>query len=321
MHLRMNAGLRSGDKVLETKNLTVGYPDGEPLFTAPDMVLRRGEIAALIGPNGAGKTTFVKTVIGQLAPLSGEVKLGAAVKLGYFAQAHELLNEDNSILDEILSVKEMGLGQTRNYLGQFLFQGDDVFRPIRTLSGGERGRVALAKLALAGANFLLLDEPTNHLDIDSQEILQTVLAGFGGTILLVSHDRYLISALATQIWTVSPGKLDVFNGTYSEYVAARQKAAASAADEGSRTKTGGDPPNVAEKKQGLNPHQVQKRVAELEARIPQLETQLEEISDAIGVASARADTERVRSLGEDYTRTEAELHATMQEWERLLDEI
>ncbi|MFN8450642.1 MAG: ABC-F family ATP-binding cassette domain-containing protein [Anaerolineae bacterium] len=318
MNLRMNASFRSGDKVLETKNLAVGYPDDhEPLFRAPNIVLRRGEIAALIGPNGAGKSTFVKTIIGQLAPLSGEIKLGASVQIGYFAQAHELLNEDNSILDEILSVKEMGLTETRSYLGQFLFQGDDVFRSVRTLSGGERGRVALAKLALAGANFLLLDEPTNHLDIDSQEILQNVLNDFGGTILLVSHDRYLINALATQIWAVSPGRLDVFNGTYSEYVAARQRAVD--AIDANRPKNNVSAPKAAEKKHGLNPRQLEQRVAELEALIPQLEAQIEDISAEISAASANADTKRVRALGEAYTRAEAELRSTMEEWERLVD--
>ncbi|HVU14507.1 MAG TPA: ABC-F family ATP-binding cassette domain-containing protein [Phototrophicaceae bacterium] len=319
MNLRINTTGRSGDKVLETKKLTVGYP-GSPLFSPPDLVLMRTEVAALIGPNGAGKSTFVKTIIGDLAPVAGEVKIGAAVKIGYFAQAHELLNEKNSILDEIQTVKAMGLTEARSYLGQFLFQGDDVFRPIYTLSGGERGRVALAKLALAGANFLLLDEPTNHLDIDSQEILQNVLADFNGTILLVSHDRYLIDALATQIWSVSPGRMDVFKGTYREFVDARRNGVETNA---SGTKSAAPPTNgqakAAEKKHGLNPYQLQKRIAELEALIPQLEQRLAEIIAEMGTASASADGKRVRSLGEAYTQTEAELHATMTEWERLIE--
>src|SRR6185369_14380039 len=168
-----------------------------------------------------GKSTFLKTMIGQLPPLKGEARLGVSVEIGYFAQAHELLNPKNSIIDEIMNTKPMTPAQARNYLGPFLFQGDDVFRPIETLSGGERGRVALAKLALSGANLLLLDEPTNHLDIPSQEILQQVLADFPGTILLVSHDRYLIDGLATQIWSVEDRALTVFKGSWTEYVAAR----------------------------------------------------------------------------------------------------
>ncbi|MBE2269278.1 MAG: ABC-F family ATP-binding cassette domain-containing protein, partial [Anaerolinea sp.] len=167
MHLRLGAVMRSGDRVLATKNVAVGYPE-RTLFQSPDIFLRRGEVAALIGANGVGKSTFVKTIIGDLQPRAGELRLGTGVKIGYFAQAHELLNEQNSILDEIQTVKPMPISEARNLLAQFLFQGDDVFRPISTLSGGERGRVALAKLALAGANFLLLDEPTNHLDIASQ---------------------------------------------------------------------------------------------------------------------------------------------------------
>jgi ATP-binding cassette subfamily F protein 3 len=330
LHLRMGDTVRSGDKVLMTRDLDVGYPDAPaPLFRAPDITLRRGEVAALIGPNGAGKTTFIKTIIEQIPPLAGEVKLGASVQIGYFAQAHELLDERSSILDEIQSVKPMPLSAARDYLAQFLFQGDDVFRPISTLSGGERGRVALAKLALSGANCLLLDEPTNHLDIASQEILQNVLADFPGTILLVSHDRYLIDALATQIWAVRPGDLEVFEGPYREYLAARDRAKqeavaqAEAAKQAARSAGAGNK-GQAElasdgRKGGLNPYQRQKRLAELELHIPELEAQLEQLTSAIGEASAQGDAERVRALGEAYTRAEAELHATMADWERLVD--
>ena len=165
------AAYRSGEIILRTADLQIGYP-GNRLFVAEDMELRRRECAALIGPNGTGKTTFLRTILEKLSPLAGEIHLGASLKIGYFAQAHEELNPNNSILDEVSLVRQMPLSQARNYLATYLFQGDDVFRPISTLSGGERGRVALAKLALSGANFLLLDEPTNHLDITSQEILE-----------------------------------------------------------------------------------------------------------------------------------------------------
>jgi ATP-binding cassette subfamily F protein 3 len=320
MHLRMSATVRSGDLVLRTRDLTVGYE--APLFTAPDITLRRGEVAALIGPNGAGKSTFVKTIIEHLPPLEGEVKIGAEVKIGYFAQAHELLNPKNSILDEVLSVKEMGLGQARDYLGQFLFSGDDVFRPVETLSGGERGRVALAKLALAGANFLLLDEPTNHLDIASQEILQNVLADFEGTILIVSHDRYLIDALATQIWALSPGKLDVFEGSYKEYLAAREterqreiEATLKAAQKSGVN--GGS--QSAEKKHGLTPRQLQQRIEETEASIHSLEEQLKALTSEIEAASARGDAASVRELGETYTQAETDMQFALEEWERLVE--
>ncbi len=320
-HLNIASTGRSGDRVLATKNLLVGYADAPaPLFAAPDILLMRGEVAALIGPNGAGKSTFLKTILGQLPPLAGEAKLGASVEVGYFAQAHELLDPKRSILDEVMSVREsMTPAQARTYLGSFLFSGDDVFRPIGTLSGGERGRVALAKLALAGANFLMLDEPTNHLDIASQEILQTVLAGFGGTILLVSHDRYLVDALATQIWAVSPGQLTVFKGTYREYAAARdaQPAAPDKASANGGSSRGAAQP--APKKHGLNPFQLQKKVAELEAAIETLEGQIEALNSAIASASSQGDAGKVAELGAAYTRAEADLHAAMEEWAALAD--
>ncbi len=321
MSLRLGGVARSGDRVLASKNLAVGYPD-RTLFQSPDIFLRRGEVAALIGANGVGKSTFVKTVIGDLQPQHGAVIVGANVKIGYFAQAHELLNENNSILDEIQTVKAMPISEARNYLGQFSFRGDDVFRPINTLSGGERGRVALAKLALAGANFLLLDEPTNHLDIASQEILQNVLADFPGTILLVSHDRYLIDALATQIWTITPGQLDVFEGTYAEYLAAREKARLAAAAQAEAARAAAKPVvngiKAGEKKFGLNPYQLQKRIEEVEAQILELEAKVEEIGTAIADASAGGDAGRVSKLGAEYTRAEADLQAAMEEWERLV---
>jgi ATP-binding cassette subfamily F protein 3 len=323
MSLRLGAIQRSGDKVLSTRDLAVGYPDSQtPLFQVPDMVLRRGDVAALIGPNGVGKTTFIKTVVGQIQPLAGEAKIGASVTIGYFAQAQEALNEDRSILDEILTAKPMLVAEARTYLGRFLFHGDDVFRTISSLSGGERGRVALAKLALTGANFLLLDEPTNHLDIESQEVLQTILADFAGTILLVSHDRYLIDALATQIWVLTPGVMQVFEGTYRQYQEARARTlAAERAAAAPRTGAGGTSGSMtgSGKKHGLNAYQLQKRMLELEDEIEMMEAQLVELAAAIEQASSLGKAEQVRSLGEIYVRTEAERDAAMTLWGELVD--
>jgi len=153
IHLDLKADLRSGDKVLMTYDLVVGYERDKPLACVPDITLYRGEIAAMIGPNGAGKTTLLKTVLREIPPLGGSSRLGAAVQVGYFAQAHEKLNPDNSVIDELMTVRSLPISEARNYLASFLFTGDDVFRPVSTLSGGERGRLALAKLALDGANF------------------------------------------------------------------------------------------------------------------------------------------------------------------------
>ncbi len=326
LHINLQTNIRSGDKVLMTKDLKVGYhDDGIPLFAVPDLTLYRGEVAAVIGPNGVGKSTFLKTVLDQLPPLSGSTKLGAQVKVGYFAQAHELLNPENSILDELLAVKNMPISQARSYLATFLFTGDDVFRPISTLSGGERGRVALAKLALGGANFLLLDEPTNHLDIPAQEVLQAVLSEFAGTILLVSHDRYLIDALATQIWEIRPGKMTVFNGNYQEYVADRDGVKPkSDGKDGKDTKTSKVPvPSKIDKpaaspRPKLSLREKEKRTAAIEEHIHKLELQLVQLSGDLGAASEAGQVEKVRELGEAYTAAQAELDAKMQEWEELL---
>jgi ATP-binding cassette subfamily F protein 3 len=236
---------RSGELVIRSRELVVGYP-GKALFSAPDLELRRTDCAALIGPNGAGKTSFLKTVLGDLPPLGGEVILGASLHVGYFAQAHEGLDPQHTLVEEIQSAREMPVSEAREYLGKFLFSGDDAFKTVSMLSGGERGRLALAKLALGETNLLLLDEPTNHLDIPSQEILQEVLDRFPGTILLVTHDRYLVDALATQIWeitqTADAANLTVFKGTYSQMkeewarLAGLAAAQETAAEEGPRAK-------------------------------------------------------------------------------------
>ena len=217
LNIRLKPEGQSGRLVLRTKKLTIGFPE-TPLFTTDKLKLERYDCAALIGPNGSGKTTFLRTLLGQTAPLSGKIFLGDNVQVGYFAQAHDQLQLDKRVLDEILAQAELTEEQARSYLAQYLFRGHDVFKLVGDLSGGERGRLAFAILALQGANFLLLDEPTNHLDIPSQETLQEVLELFDGTILLVSHDRYLVSRLATQIWELRGGHLHLFAGTYDEFV-------------------------------------------------------------------------------------------------------
>lgn len=325
MFLEMGDHARSGDQVLMTENLCVGYADHSPLMTVPDALVLRGETVALIGPNGIGKSTLLKTLAGDLAPLGGEVTLGAKVKVGYFAQAHEKLNSENSILDEIRATKQMPLSAARDYLGRFMFSNDDVYRPIASLSGGERGRVALAKLTLLGANLLLLDEPTNHLDIDSQEVLQAVLESFAGAILLVSHDRYLVDALATQIWEMTAGELTIYDGDYQGFLRHRCRSAQAAGEKAkaqssaSRDSAGAKGENVSVKIRGLNPFEAAKRAAELEAKIDVLETDLSEINRQLHSASLAGDAESVRALGKAYTDTQAELDVALDEWGEFAD--
>ncbi|MDA0245168.1 MAG: ABC-F family ATP-binding cassette domain-containing protein [Chloroflexi bacterium] len=223
LNIKLKSQQRSGRLVLRTGRLTIGYPD-TPLFQTGRIQLERRDCAALIGPNGSGKSTLLRTLLGQIPPLSGELELGENVQVGYFAQGHEQLNPAKRVLDEVLAVRPTSEQEARRYLAQYLFKAQDVFKRVGDLSGGERGRLALALLAATGANFLLLDEPTNHLDIPSQEVLQAVLEKFDGTILLVSHDRYLVNQLATQIWSLeADGQLHIFEGTYEEFVAWRDE--------------------------------------------------------------------------------------------------
>jgi len=303
IHLSIQTDLRGGDLALVTEGLALGYQPGEALFTCPDLCLRRGQRAALLGPNGSGKTTFLKTIIGQVSPLAGMTRIGQNVRFGYLAQGHEGLDQENTILDEILAVRNLPLEKARGFLGRFLFSGDDVFKLVGDLSGGERSRVALAKLTLEGANLLLLDEPTIHLDIASQEILEEVLADFDGTILLVSHDRYLINALATQVWVIEDGELRVYDGNYSDY------------EEQRRTEETGE---TEEKRRDRRKRQkkeiVVDRTAELEEEIASLEAQLAALSQELVAASAAQDVESLRELGLEYQRVDEELQRLLAQW-------
>lgn len=326
-HLKANQ--RSGDLVVRTRSLEVGYQDeGRPLFSVPDLTLVRGESAGVVGPNGAGKTTFLKTLLGQLAPYSGEVILGASLQVGYFAQAHEGLRPEYTLMQEIEAVApHLRPAEIRDYLAKFLFSGEDVFKRVEVLSGGERGRLALACLALSSANLLLLDEPTNHLDLPSQEVLQTVLAEFGGTILLVSHDRYLIDALATQIWEVDPeeARLRVFEGTYSEYKAARDveqesaKLAAAAKQAEIQAAKGAAQPRPAARANNNRERQRKQRLSALEAEIEEIEGQIALVSRQL--ENPPADAGEVVALSHEYERLQMNLESRMEEWAALSEEL
>jgi ATP-binding cassette subfamily F protein 3 len=315
LHLHLHTDQRSGEIVLRTHELQIGYP-GKPLFFAGELELRRLQCTALIGPNGAGKTTFLKTILERIPPLAGEVELGASLNVGYFAQAHEDLHPERTLVQEIDSVApDMLLADIRNYLAKFLFTGEDVFKMVEVLSGGERGRLALAKLALSGANLLLLDEPTNHLDIPSQEILQEVLDQFQGTILLVSHDRYLIDALATQIWEIdeTKGILHTFKGSYSLYH--QQQEAERMAEKEARESS------LVKKELPRRPvvlvedRRKRARLKEVEELIDQLEDDLATLSHRL--ENPPADAANVQKLGREYVRVQTELEALMEEWEEL----
>ena len=324
LHLKLGSQKRSGDLVLRTRDLQVGYP-GKLLFSAPDLELRRTDCAALIGPNGAGKTTLLKTILGQIGPLVGEVILGASLHVGYFAQAHEGLDPNKTLIEEIDSVVPNWLpGQIREYLGKYLFSGDDAYKKVEVLSGGERGRLALAKLALQDTNLLLLDEPTNHLDIPSQEVLEAVLDDYAGTILLVTHDRYLIDALGTQIWEVEPdeSRMIVFKGTYSQMRDEREKEATRLAappdsqipipqklfDKAQGRRKSQNAGTKDERRKLAHLQQLENKIAALEAQLAELGAQLE---------NPPADAAEVTRLGKEYESTQREMDEKLAEWETL----
>ena len=334
LSLGLKAARRSGDLVIRTRDLEIGYPDeGKPLFSAPDLLLKRGECAAVIGPNGAGKTTFLKTLLGQMPPLAGDVIMGASLNIGYFVQAHEDLRPERTLVQEIEAVAQnMLLADIRHHLARFLFTGDDVFKKVAVLSGGERGRLALAKLSLTGANLLLLDEPTTHLDIPSQEILQEVLADYQGTMLLVSHDRYLIDALGTRIWEIQTGqprlgqslpgqslpgqpRLQVFEGSYSQYRAylEAREIEHSGLEERKSEKA------AASKTRRTSAVKLERRrrarLEEIEGLVEALEQQLEVLSRKL--ESPPADLAELQKLGVEYVQVQSELDESLSEWEQL----
>ena len=319
IHFHISTNIRSGDLVLRTKNVRIGYQDDKKvLIEMTDVTLLRSECVAILGPNGVGKSTLIKTLLSDIPPLSGQIELGSNLKIGYFAQAHEKLDPASTLMDEISKVSPAMLpAEIRSYLARFLFTGDDVYKTTGTLSGGERGRLALAVLALQDANLLLLDEPMNHLDVEAQETLQALLRDFNGTIILVSHDRYLVDAIATQIWEVDPVKkfLNVFKGNYTEF------------KEWKKTKniplSGGDhheknaiPLVTAKKETGKlsnnEMYRQEKKRAALEKQITALEDELSEITAQMEIR--KDDISAVAELGVRYNSLETELNAALDEW-------
>ena len=330
MHIDLLTRGRSGDLVLRTHHLQVGYHDeGKPLFDCPDLLLQRGECAAIIGPNGAGKTTFLKTILEKIPPFTGTVQLGANLSIGYFAQAHEELDPDRTLMHEIDSVRPTMLpAEKRNYLAKYLFTGDDVFRKVNTLSGGERGRLALAKLGLSDANLLLLDEPTNHLDLPTQEVLESVLSTFPGTILLSSHDRYLIDSLATQIWEVDPnGKsLQIFKGSYTEYKEYQLKRQeilsaekASLKHIVTTSKTSSQPLTQEKRLSSFERRQTLARMAEIENQIEDLESRQADLSMIL--QNPPADSNEVWQIGRQFVNLQEQVDTLMGEWEALEEKL
>jgi len=361
IRLPLRTDIRSGDLVLRTRRLLVGYPpsdsssDGSsngksngkssasgpmPILDVPDLDLYRGKIAALIGPNGAGKTTLIRTVLGELEQLKGTFQLGAGVEIGYLAQQHVgagfgLMDSDQTVLNALLDIKNLPLERARTYLGQFLFKGDDVYKTIDQLSGGQRSRIALARLTLQGANFLLLDEPTNHLDLDSQEILQDALQQFPGTILLVTHDRALVDALATELWVVEPGeaatlngagtpsRMEVFTGTWRQWINERNGQIAGADKAPVKIAPEQDQRELQREKRRQRQLSVRQQadLDDLEAQIHRMEARVVELEEKMAAASRTQDYERVQAISNEHQAVRRRVEQQMERWAEMAETV
>jgi len=323
--VRINPLNRTGDLVVRTSGLVIGYDKLRPLAAIGNQEVRRGQRVALVGPNGIGKTTLLRTLMGNLPALDGSCELGANVQPGYLPQTHDNLRPDATVLESLQSV-DAGLKaeRARTLLGSFLFTGDDVFKKISELSGGQRSRVILAQLAATGPNLLLLDEPTNHLDLPSRELVQEMLKEFAGTVIFISHDRYLIEALATHIWALDGGTIHPLAGGWENYVRWRtqfRSGASAAAPPQKKQQHDRRQANIAARKADRDRQRIQRKCEAVEQSIMELEQKLRELMDASGQAGEAGDLDRVGDLGRQYTASDEQLQELWKQYAQLHDQL
>lgn len=309
--LDLGRALRSGRAVLTLDDVAIAHP-GEPervLMRLPQKLeIERQARIAIVGSNGCGKTTLLRTIVGEEQPAAGRIVRGYNVQLAYYRQGIEHLDESATVLEELLRSRNVAVPEARNLLARYLFRGDDIEKRVGMLSGGERSRLALAKLSVSSANFLLLDEPTNHLDIPSREALEQVLTAYGGTVLVVSHDRRFIDTVSTLLWVIEDGELTPFDGSFGEYMAAREQR-----KQGVKPATAGLRPAFAPPSKRTK--SIDQTVTRLEETVAALETVLGDLSRQLEDASARQDAAEVARLGRSYVETEQALTAALEEWE------
>jgi ATP-binding cassette subfamily F protein 3 len=309
-HAVFTPRIKGGERVLETDRLAVGYD--RPLCTVT-MELRRGDRVAIIGPNGTGKSTLVKTLMRLLPPLGGSMLFGHQIETGYFDQQLAQFSSGKTVLEELWDeYPDLDRTTIRSVLGQFLFSADDVFKTVDVLSGGEKVRLALARLLLQHANFLILDEPTNHLDIPGKEALEEALSGFTGSILFVSHDRYFISRLATSLLVMEDGNAEYYPLTYAEYEEYRKGNDVLPAAPAEKPAEETAP---AEKR--LSPEGMRRQIEKIERKITEKEALLEEKRALRYEPEYYQDFRKMNELDEEIDQIHNDLANLMETWEKL----
>lgn len=319
MQLTLTPHKTSGNDVMRIEGLSKGF-DGNMLFENVSFEIKRGEHVAIIGDNGTGKTTLLKIINELLPPDSGSIRLGANVEIGYYDQEHHVLHMDKTLFDELSDeYPYLTNTQIRNTLAAFLFTGEDVFKKISALSGGERGRVSLAKLMLSEANFLILDEPTNHLDITSKEILETAINAYEGTVLYVSHDRYFINRTATRILELTQKEFVNYIGNYDYYLEKKDiltpvsQNAADASNEPSAQKLDWQ----KKKEQQAAQRKKENELKKCEARIAELEDKIKALDNEMSHSDVATNVAKLQELAKDREKAEGELEELYNKWEEL----
>ncbi len=322
-HMTFHSDKTSGNVVLTVEEAAVGYDDqilSEPI----NLDIRKMNAVAIVGPNGIGKSTLIKSIVGQIPFIKGEARFGANVEVGYYDQTQSKLTPHNSVLDELWNdFKLTPEVEIRNRLGAFLFSGDDVKKTVGMLSGGERARLLLAKLSMENNNFLILDEPTNHLDIDSKEVLENALIDFDGTLLFVSHDRYFINRVATQVLELSEEGSTLYLGDYDYYLEKKAELEALAAAQAeavpvSSTEEGTSNDYHLQKQNQKELRKITRRIEQLEAEMEELDQKIQDITETMHSTNDAADLVQLQSELDQLT---AQQEAVMEEWAELSEQV
>lgn len=324
----VKAGPRSERRVLTLEDVAVGY-DGQPLLQGVDVEVTRGSRIAVAGPNGSGKSTLIRVITGQLEPLKGRVDLGRGVSLGYFSQTRVDLNPSNTVLEEALEAKHQLLGEARSFLARFLFQGDDVDKPVAALSGGEQSRLALAKLLLKGGNFLILDEPTNHLDIPMREALEEAFEQYEGTLIFITHDRALMAALADEVWWIEDGSMHVIDRGYEGllgWLEAREAVRETTGSEGDQAKRGGKRGFESAQSDKSRKRRLEQELAAKRRRLEEIESEIERLDSELSLLETQLidpetyrDADKARRLTEEDKHLRERMLLLEDEWSQLVE--